>query len=55
MPWYPAVYKVHEKKLIKEAQALDADAIIHIKELPRRAGATAEAIRFVPEKSKSES
>ena len=46
MPWYPAITKVHDKKLIKEAQKLNADAIINIEYLPHRQGAKAEAIRF---------
>ena len=46
MPWYSPVYKIHEKALIKKARKLNADAIIHVKQLPRRAGATGEAIRF---------
>lgn len=46
MPWYPSIYKIHDKKLVKKARKLNADAVINIKYLPHRQGATAEAIRF---------
>ena len=46
MPGYSPIYKIHEKALIKEARKLNADAIINVKQLPHRAGATGEAIRF---------
>jgi len=46
LPWYPSVFKIHDKALIKKAQALDADAIINEEYLPHRSGARGEAIRF---------
>ena len=46
MPWYSAVYKIHDKKLVKKAKKLGADAIINVEYLPHRQGAKAEAIRF---------
>ncbi len=48
MPWYSAIYKMHDQELIKKAQRVNADAIINVKYLPHRQGATAEAIRFKP-------
>ncbi len=47
MPWYSSIYKTHDKKLIKKAKKLGADAIINVEYLPHRQGAKAEAIRFV--------
>ncbi len=46
LPWYSAVHKVHLKELVKEAQKIEADAIMNVKYLPHRQGATADAIRF---------
>ena len=46
MPWYPTIHKIHDKKLIKKAKKLHADAIINVEYLPHRQGAKAEAIRF---------
>ena len=46
LPWYPSVYKVHDKALIKKAQKMDADAIINVEYLEKRSGARGEAIRY---------
>jgi len=46
MPWYSSSNSVHREALIKKAKKLDADAIINIKYLPKRSGATGDAIRF---------
>ena len=46
MPWYSSADSIHREALIKKAKKLDADAIINVKYLPHRSGATADAIRF---------
>lgn len=46
MPWYSSSNSIHRETLIKKAKKLGADAIINVKYLPRRSGATGDAIRF---------
>ena len=46
LPGYSATYKTHNDRLIKEAQKLDADAIINVEYLPHRSGARGDAIRY---------
>lgn len=46
MPWYSSVNSIHREALIKKAKQLDADAVINVKYLPKRSGATGDAIRF---------
>ena len=46
LPGYSPIHKIYEDSLIKKARKLNADAIINVKQLPKRAGATGEAIRF---------
>lgn len=46
MPWYSSSNSIHREALIKKAKKLGADAVINVKYLPRRSGATGDAIRF---------
>jgi len=46
LPGYSAIYKSHNKKLVKKARKLGADAVIDIDYLPHRSGARGTAIRF---------